>query len=276
MKNLIKRIIKEAINRSFGSGLDLAKYRDINLDNPSSLSRARSSQGLKVSDIKDLSKNIPFDAKMNKLYNMVLPYMIKKLNIKKDSKDLKERSDDLKEFIKNFLTRDEVEKFYYRLSRFNSSTKEFKRICEQIIDYMQTGELSNIDLYDKIDMGDEDDKDAYKVSPYKIFEDQLNMMRIRMKPIREKIDLIKKILNNYSKYKPLERKDINFAISNGFIDSDEFSKKVSALKTGGAEREKDIFIYMLKNTLNKFNNELKYLEKVIIDIYNEYQNNKFM
>jgi hypothetical protein len=274
IKGLLRQLIKEAVNRSFGSTVDLANYRDINLDSPSSLSKARGSQGLKVSNVGDSSKNIPFNDKMNKLYNMVLPYMIKKLALR--GSELKKRGDELKEFIKNFLTRDEIEKFYYRLSRFSSGTKEFKRICEQFIDYMQTGQMSNIDVYDKIDMGDEDNKDAYSVSSYAMFEDQLSKMKNRMKPIREKIAIIKNILNNNSKYKPLDRKDIDFAISNGFIDSDEFKVKVSASKTGGMNREKDVFLVMLNKTLQDYNNELKYLEGVIIDMYNEYQNNKYM
>jgi hypothetical protein len=64
IKKIIKRIIKESINRSFGSMGDLAKYRDINLDSAASLSKARSSQGLKASNVSDSSKNIPFDSKM--------------------------------------------------------------------------------------------------------------------------------------------------------------------------------------------------------------------
>jgi hypothetical protein len=274
IKKIIKRIIKESINRSFGSMSDLAKYRDINLDSAASLSKARSSQGLKASNVSDSSKNIPFDAKMGKLYNMILSYMGKKMALR--GSELKERGNELREFIKNFLTRDEVEKFYYRLSRFNSGTKEFKRICEQFIDYMQTGKLSDIDVYDKVDMGDEDKRDAYSVSSYTMFEDQISRMRNRMKPIKEKIALIKNILNNNSKYKPLDRNQFNFAISNDLIDSDEFKVKVSASKTGGMNREKDVFINMLNNSLGELNSQLRYLEGVIIEMYNEYQNNKYM
>jgi hypothetical protein len=273
MKALIKRIIREAINRSFGGMNDLSKYRDINLDSSSSLSKARSSQGLKASNVSDFSKNIPFDSKMGKLYNMILSYISKKFGLK--GIQLRERGNELREFIKNFLTRDEVEKFYYRLSRFNNTTKEFKRICEQFIDYMQTGKLSDIDVYDKVDMGDEDDRDAYSVSSYQMFEDQLSRMKNRMKPIKEKIVLIKNILNNNSKYKPLDKNEFNFAISNDLIDSDEFKLKVSSSKTGGMNRERDVFLVMLNKTLQDYNNQLKYLEGVMIDMYHEYQNNKY-
>jgi chaperonin cofactor prefoldin len=277
MKALIKRIIREAINRSFGGMNDLSKYRDINLDSSSSLSKARSSQGLKASNVSDFSKNVPFDSKMGKLYSMILSYMGKKFGLK--GIQLRERGNELREFIKNFLTRDEVEKFYYRLSRFNNTTKEFKRICEQFLDYMQTGKLSDIDVYDKVDMGDEDnrvdmgDEDAYSVSSYQMLQDQLSRMKKRMKPIKEKIYLIKKVLSFYSKYKPLDREDMNFAISNGLIDSNEFSKKISLSKTGGVNRERDVFINMLNNNLSEYNNQLKYLQKVIIDMYNEYNKN---
>jgi len=265
MKALIKRIIREAINRSFGGMNDLSKYRDINLDSSSSLSKARSSQGLKASNVSDFSKNIPFDSKMGKLYNMILSYISKKFGLK--GIQLRERGNELREFIKNFLTRDEVEKFYYRLSRFNNTTKEFRRICEQFIDYMQTGKLSDIDVYDKVDMGDEDDRDAYSVSSYQMFEDQLSRIKNRMKPIKEKIVLIKNILNNNSKYKPLDKNEFNFAISNDLIDSSS--------KTGGMNRERDVFLVMLNKTLQDYNNQLKYLEGVMIDMYHEYQNNKY-
>lgn len=273
MKALIKRIIREAINRSFGGMNDLSKYRDINLDSSSSLSKAKSSQGLKASNVSDFSKNIPFDSKMGKLYSMILSYMGKKFGLK--GIQLRERGNELREFIKNFLTRDEVEKFYYRLSRFNNTTKEFKRICEQFLDYMQTGKLSDIDVYDKVDMGDEDDRDAYSVSSYAMFEDQLSRIKNRMKPIKEKIALIKNILNNNSKYKPLDKNQFNFAISNDLIDSDEFKLKVSASKTGGMNRERDVFLVMLNKTLQDYNNQLKHLEQVMIDMYHEYQNNKY-
>jgi hypothetical protein len=108
-----------------------------------------------------------------------------------------------------------------------------------------------------------------------MFEDQLSKMKNRMKPIREKIAIIKNILSNNSKYKPLDRKDIDFAISNGFIDSDEFKVKVSASKTGGTNRERDVFLVMLNKTLQDYNSQLRYLEGVIIEMYNEYQNNKY-
>ena len=273
MKALIKKIIKEAINRSFGGMNDLSKYRDINLDSSSSLSKARSGQGLKASNVSDFSKNIPFDSKMGKLYSMILSYMGKKFGLKRIQ--LRERGNELREFIKNFLTRDEVEKFYYRLSRFNNTTKEFKRICEQFIDYMQTGKLSDIDVYDKVDMGDEDNKDAYSVSPYEMFEDQVNRMKNKMKPIKEKIVLIKKVLSNYSKYKPLDDMDLNFAISNDLIDSDEFKLKVSSSKTGAIDRRKDVFINMLNKTLQDYNIQLKHLEQVMIEMYRQYNNNKY-
>ena len=273
MNALIKRIIREAINRSFGGMNDLSKYRDINLDSSSSLSKARSSQGLKASNVSDFSKNIPFDSKMGKLYNMILSYMGKKFGLK--GIQLRERGNELREFIKNFLTRDEVEKFYYRLSRFNNTTKEFRRICEQFIDYMQTGKLSDIDVYDKVDMGDEDDRDAYSVSSYQMFEDQLSRIKNRMKPIKEKIVLIKKVLSFYSKYKPLDDMDVNFAISNDLIDSDEFKLKVSSSKTGGMNRERDVFLVMLNKTLQDYNNQLKHLEQVMIDMYHEYNKNSY-
>ena len=200
IKNIIRGLIKEAINRSYGSMGDLARYRDINLDSASSLSKARSSQGLKVSDMGDLSKNIPFNKKMEKLYGMILGYMGKKFKLKKGSKEIRERGNELKEFIKNFLTRDEVEKFYYRLNRFNSGTNEFKRICEQFINYMQTGQMSDIDVYDKVEMGDEDRDLAYKSRDTSPYENKL------VKPIKSDKDrYIEKALKSMkSEYKKLD------------------------------------------------------------------------
>lgn len=280
MKNLIKRIIKEAINRSFSSMNDLASYRDINLDSPSSLSRVKSSKGLKASNVSDSRKNIPFDAKMGNLYKIMLGYISNKFKLKRNSSDLIERGKEISNFIKNFLTRDEVEKFYYRLSRFSSNSVQFKRICEQLLNYMESGQLSDIDVYDKIDMGDEDFRDAYKVSPISqsaMLEDQMNKLRDKIKPIREKVGLIKNILNSYTRYKPLDKKDVDNAISNNLIDSNAFRVKVSALKTGGVNRERDVFLSMLNTTLQDYNDELKYLEGVFINTYYELRDykNKF-
>lgn len=267
MKNLVKRIIKEAINRSFGSMNDLASYRDINLDSPSSLSRAKSSQGLKASNVIDSKKNIPFDAKMSRVYTIMLGYISNKFKLKKNSNELRERGKELSNFIKNFLTRDEVEKFYYRLSRFSSNTAQFKKICEQLLNYMESGQMSDIDVYDNIDMGSEDERDAYRISPYAMLEDRMETLKNKMKPIKEKIFLIKTILNRDTKYKPFDKNQFNFAVSNGFIDSDEFRKKVSSSKTGGVNREKDVFLSMLNTTLQDYNDELKYWEEKFIEVY---------
>lgn len=273
IKNIIREIIKEGINRSYGSMNDLAKYRDINLDSPSSLSKARSSQGLKISNVSDFKKNIPFDSKISRIYGIMLRYISNKFKLKNNSNDLRERGKELSNFIKNFLTRDEVEKFYYRLSRFSSNTTQFKRICEQLLNYMETGQMSDIDIYDSIDMGDEDDRDAYNVSPSQMLQNRINNISNKKVGIKEKIEKANYLLNYYSRYRPLGGKDINFAISNGLIDSDEFSKKVSAIlnNRGREQMKKDIFINMLENTLKELNNEIKYLDKKIVDIYNDYK-----
>jgi hypothetical protein len=257
IKNIITGLIKEAINRSYGSMNDLAKYRDINLDSPSSLSRAKSSQGLKTSNVSDSKKNIPFNSKISKVYGIMLRYISNKFKLKNNSNDLSERGKELSDFIKNFLTRDEVEKFYYRLSRFSSNTTQFKRICEQLLNYMETGQMSDIDIYDSIDMGDEDDKLSYNVSPSEMLQNRINIINNKKIPIKEKIENAKYLLNYYSRYRPLGEKDINFAISNGLIDSDEYSKRVSAIlnNRGREEMKKDIFIHMLKKTLKELNEE---------------------
>jgi hypothetical protein len=273
IRKIIRGLVKEAINRSYGNISDLARYRDINLDSPSSLSKARSSQGLKASNVSDSKKNIPFDSKISRVYAIMLRYISNKFKLKNNSNDLRERGKELSNFIKSFLTRDEVENFYYRLSRFSSNTTQFKRICEQLLNYMETGQMSDIDIYDSIDMGDENDRDAYNVSPSEILQDRINNINNKKIGIKQKIENAKYLLNYYSRYRPLGGKDINFAISNGLIDSDEYSKKVSAIlnNRGREEMKKDIFINMLKNTLKELNNEINYLDKKIVDIYNDYK-----
>ena len=271
MKNLIKRIIKEEVNRSFGSMNDLASYRDINLDSASSLSRAKSSQGLKASNVIDSSKNIPFDSKISMVYKIMLRYISNKFKLTKNSRDLIERGKELSNFIKNFLTRDEVEKFYYRLTMFNSNTAQFKKICEQLLNYMESGQMSNIDVYDNINMGNEDERDAYRISPYAMLEDRMERLRNKMKPIKEKISLIKTFFKSDSKYKPFDKNEFNLAVSNGLIDSDEFRKKVSSSKRGSINREKNVFLSMLNTTLQDYNEDLNYWEEKFIEAYNDYQ-----
>jgi hypothetical protein len=228
IKNIIRGLIKEAINRSYGSMNDLAKYRDINLDSPSSLSKARSSQGLKVSDMSDLSKNIPFNKKMEKLYGMILGYMVKKFKLKQGSKEIRERGSELKEFIKNFLTMDEVEKFYYRLIRFNSGTQEYKRICEQFINYMQSGQVSDIDAYDKVGMGDDDSDLTYNSTNTSSYENEL------VKPIKSNKDryLEKALKSMKSEYKKLdEMRKVKMKEIKTHLDKlNELKKEVIACK----------------------------------------------
>jgi len=265
IKNIIRGLIKEAINRSYGSMNDLAKYRDINLDSPSSLSKARSSQGLKVSDVGDLSKNIPFNKKMERLYGMILGYMANKFKLKRNSKDIRERGNELKEFIKNFLTRDEVESFYYRLNRFNRNAKEFKRICEQFINYMQSGEMSDTDVYDKVNMGDEDNDLAFKPRDYAPYEGEFEKY---VKQLEKKIMISDEILKNIS-YGLVQPGDINMAVTYGLLNENEFKSKLNSenllsrynttSSTSGKEwkRISDIFNEMVRDNLTKLNNQLK-------------------
>jgi hypothetical protein len=265
IKNIIRGLIKEAINRSYGSMDDLAKYRDINLDSPSSLSKARSSQGLKVSDVGDLSKNIPFNKKMERLYGMILGYMANKFKLKRNSKDIRERGNQLKEFIKNFLTRDEVESFYYRLNRFNRNAKEFKRICEQFINYMQSGEMSDTDVYDKVDMGDDDNDLAFKPRDYGKYEGEWEKY---VKQLEKKIMIGEEILKNIS-YGLVQPGDINMAVTYGLLNGNEFKSKLNSenllsrynttSSTSGKEwkRISDIFNEMVHDNLTKLNDQLK-------------------
>jgi hypothetical protein len=213
----------------------------------------------------DLSKNIPFNKKMERLYGMILGYMANKFKLKRNSKDIRERGNELKEFIKNFLTRDEVESFYYRLNRFNRNAKEFKRICEQFINYMQSGEMSDTDVYDKVNMGDEDNDLAFKPRDYAPYEGEFEKY---VKQLEKKIMIGDEILKNIS-YGLVQPGDINMAVTYGLLNGNEFKSKLNSenllsrynttSSTSGKEwkRISDIFNEMVRDNLTKLNNQLK-------------------